>query len=364
MRRSNNKVFILMGFTVTFMLISTFIFLKNSKPTTTKTPIKQTQTYVPPFLFKDLIMGKNDAIPPYESIKIVKNRVDSHTFPPPPPANSTKHKISKMTDFIESTDDLFTECNTNNPNVPQAVKDIYGDDDAYPWVNYVIIRPQYNYLHQFLSRFLFYVDQDRIISNECKIRVYIVANDAKHRILKYIQEQWTMVSGIQINSIEQKKGNDMELLATATKKIAEAHPRDIIYIADTQVIIPPGFTQLIRSSLFRGENIFMPSYYEFTKPSKEDFNIDNATLMTASMDSMLNVGIYAQDVSKLGVYSSKKHLPMPGAHNKGYYVTVGSVSGLLKPLCRLVTNEVRAFREVVADEKILNDKELANRVLF
>lgn len=287
-------------------------------------------------------------LPEYESLAYVTGEMEAYTYPPPL-RKGAPPPTQEMTPLVQPSDTTAQEC--TNPTGA-------GITNAETWVDYVVIEPETKNLHQLLARFLYYVARDRAIAQDCRTRVFVVSEDAKRDGLQRVCDTWHAVSGVPLEVIEAKKAPPNVLLREALAHIVEGHAEDIVFFADVRTVVPPGFANIVRSHTKRGAAIFMPVAKEFVKPSKKDFNISNAVRAKVTESTVLNVGAFAQDALGLGLYTGKDMVPIKAAVKKEYFVEIADVYGLLKPLNRLATNEVKALKCAANDEKVFSAEEL------
>ena len=288
-------------------------------------------------------------LPEYESLAYVTGKMKAYSYPPPL-GKEAPLPAQEMTPFVRPDDATAQEC-ANPTGASSRI-------NTATWVDYVVIEPETKNLHQLLARFLYYVAQDKIITQDCRVRVFVVSENAKKSSLQRVCDMWRAVSGIPLEVIETPKAPLNALLRAALAHLVKDHAEDIVFFADVRTVVPPGFANTVRSHTKRGEGIFMPAAKEFVKPSKTDFNISKAVRAEVTESTVLNAGAFAQDALELELYAAQDMTPINAAAKKGYLVEITDVHGLLKPLNRLATNEANALKHAIKDEEIFSAEEL------
>lgn len=305
--------------------------------------------------------GPSLAFDEYESLALIDSR-SMNVYVPPLTATATAAAKKRTPKFTPLVIPKVTKEQGECANDGNGDGNGGGGNGGEPWVDYVVMAPDEEYLDQHLVRFLYYVEADKIWTRDCRVRVLVVLTPkANKKETLRVCNEWSAIAGIPLDFITTQEKTLLTELAQAAQDAAKIFPDDIFYFADVAAVVPPGFAGLVRDNARRGKAVFMPAVHEFGNASATDYNISRALWTVPDKETLYNVGVYAQDVATLKMYADSERTPLAAAQAGGFNVASASVPGLLKPFTRLPTNEKDARRRRGVEEAAKNSRHPKNK---
>ena len=168
-----------------------------------------------------------------------------------------------------------------------------------PWVNYLILAPPPSGVPSFI-RLLRSISSDKETTRVCSVRVCVAfGGRSDEPSITEAVRRWSKESKVPVYFIPTYSKSLWMRLHESVIWVAQFWKRDILFVADTDVVVPHGFTDIIRENTELGKSIFVPKA------------LNSKTKDWASQETYLskNFGVYVSDAVDMNLYSSEFKAP-------------------------------------------------------
>lgn len=188
------------------------------------------------------------------------------------------------------------------------------------WVNYLVLAPPHASIDPF-KQLLQSIWTDKDVTRLCGVRVCIAfGGDSDEKEIVEVSRAWSKKSLIEIFFIPTYSHSPRVRLHESVTWLAHFWKRDIVYVIEPSVVVPHGFSEIIRDSTKSGKAVFMPHFLE---SKTNDWNEKSAEMLE-------NVGVYVSDAINMELYSASLMTPLFSSNKSNLKVNEHRVYGLVK----------------------------------
>lgn len=188
-----------------------------------------------------------------------------------------------------------------------------------PWVNYLILAPSSEGVTG-LKRLLRSIENDKDVTGLCGLRVCIAfGGDSNEEEIIEISRPWSKESNIEIFFIPTYSVEPRARLHESIIWLAQFWKWDIVFVVNPMLVVPQGFSGIIRDSTKVGKAVFMPYFLERKTNgwSKTNFS------------ELENVGMFVSDAVSIELYSTESQTPLISSSKNKLYVNMPKIYGLV-----------------------------------
>lgn len=194
-----------------------------------------------------------------------------------------------------------------------------GVPDA-PWVNYLVLAPPAAGLSSF-KRLLRSIESDKDATGMCGVRVCIAfGGGSDENEVTEASRSWSRGSGIEVFFVPTYSDDTQERLHESVVWLAQFWKRDVLFVVDPAVVVPQGFSGIVRSSTRSGGAVFMPRFLE---SGTRNWN-------RVGPEALENVGMYVSDAMRIGLYSEPTKTPLTVCIRNRMKINAPKIYGLVK----------------------------------